>query len=148
MSETIHHVQLEEESSDENELDVTTTTSQESGNKTLVLEISDSLRKQSLAHERATKDCVGILDRVKIVAVVLSFGYFLRSNIFVLYAKTLDNYSNESVVGIVVYCSYVVSGTFSVIFGILGTCNIKNTLISCWFYLCFHFLLVVCYECC
>ena len=118
MAANVQHVQLEEDSGDENAGDIEVTTA--TGKETLNIEISESLKKQCLAHEKALQDCLSILSRVKICAIMLSFDYFLRSNIFVLYARTLDNYPDESVVGVVVYCSYVVSGLFSIVNGIIG----------------------------
>lgn len=71
-------------------------------------------------YEVLMNEYLSIFNQVKLLAFGLAFDYALRSNIFILYAKTFDDYGTTTNIGIVVLMSYIVSGLTSLINGIIG----------------------------
>ena len=62
----------------------------------------------------------GIMNHLVVCAFSLSFAFAMRNNILVLYARTLDNYENDTHIGISVYLGYLGFAFFSCLFGVLG----------------------------
>lgn len=84
------------------------------------VKIPDDLHVRSIEHQKATQQCLSIMRRVRFIGLLLAFDYLMRANIFILYARTLENCPRSLILGIVIYSGYFVSGLFSLINGFIG----------------------------
>ena len=82
--------------------------------------ISSHVQSTSLKHEEAIQQCLSTVRRVRFIGLLLAIDYMMRSNIFILYAKTLRGCPSASYLGIVIYASYFASGVMCIMNGIIG----------------------------
>ena len=72
------------------------------------------------SHNKAVDETVSVLKHTIIGAFCLAFTFTMRTNIFVLYARSMNDYVNETATAIVVYLNYIFSGLMSLSFGYIG----------------------------
>ena len=85
-----------------------------------LFEISDELQRISLDHQQTLENTVKVMNKILFGIIFIAFDYMLRTNIFVLYARTFDDCPNETIIAIVAYLSYFASGLASLISGFVG----------------------------
>lgn len=71
-------------------------------------------------YNTALEYSVSAFKRVRIVALLLAIDYSIRTNIFVSYANTFDDCTNNTTLAIIIYCSYFVSGFLSLVNGFIA----------------------------
>lgn len=82
--------------------------------------INDELQTLADKHGDVVHFVSSTFTRVLYIGVSCSLTYTLRTNLFVLYCKTFNDYGSSLYIGIAIYCSYVVSAIMSLTFGIIG----------------------------
>ena len=82
------------------------------------IDIDSTLLAASSKHEEILRETRQFF--FKILYIVLSFAltYSMRTNIFILYARTF--YNDTAVISVIVYLSYCMSAISSLLFGIIG----------------------------
>ena len=84
------------------------------------VKISNELQEISSDHEAVVEESLEIFKRVRIVGLILAFDYLIRTNVFVLYSRTFDDCPNATMIAVVVYLAYFVSGCCSLLAGFIG----------------------------
>ena len=82
--------------------------------------ITESLRTESAQHAKVLESCLSSMRNTVFLGFILALDYRMRSNVLVLYARTLDDCPDTLYLSIVIYGSYFISGFFSLINGIIG----------------------------
>ena len=82
--------------------------------------ISPELKERSSRHEAGIKECKRLMSRVRLIGLLISWDFFIRNNILVLYVRTLDDCPNTTTIGLVVGFSFIIAGLTAIVNGIIG----------------------------
>ena len=91
--------------------------------------MSEELKQLCNDHEKGVQECVKIFRNMALLSILMAFDYSMRSNIVLLYLKSMKHNVPEHKeafwLGFVIYISYVFAGIASLITGIINCLYIK-----------------------